>query len=104
MRSAFHNLKNNAKRRNKEFSLTFEQFKEFCIATEYHSKRGVHRYSYTVDRIVETEGYHLDNIQVLTNRDNVKKYLTYVYSERQGNMIIVEKKSQIDPDAEDLPF
>lgn len=77
---AYHNLKSHAKARGKVFELTFEQFREFCIATDYIAGKGRHSQGYHVDRIDETKGYTIDNIQVLTNADNVRKYLRYSYN------------------------
>lgn len=74
LKSAYQNLKNNAKRRGKEFSLTLEQFAQFAVNTFYMDKRGKHHNGLHIDRIDETRGYHADNIQPLTNTENVKKY------------------------------
>jgi|GEM_PF-1579386 len=73
LRYAYRHLKANAKRRGKEFSLTLAQFEAFCIETEYLDKCGKKATSYTIDRIDPTRGYHADNIQPLTNSENVKK-------------------------------
>lgn len=45
--NAYFILKYNAKRRGKEFSLTLEEFKQFCIETDYMSKKGRRSKSYT---------------------------------------------------------
>jgi len=74
---AYNALKQNAKRRNKHFELSFEQFKAFAIATEYYKKKGRKATCYHIDRIDETKGYSIDNIQVLTNRENVRKYAVF---------------------------
>lgn len=74
MKAAFQNLRANAKRRGKEFSLTFDQFKKFAIETNYLAGKGRTSKSFHIDRINEDEGYHIDNIQILTNSENVKKY------------------------------
>lgn len=66
-------LKANAKRRGKAFSLTFEQFKEFCFKTEYLDKKGRKKFSLHIDRINPLDGYTIDNIRVLTNTENVKR-------------------------------
>jgi hypothetical protein len=73
MMAAYINLRCNAKRRGHGFSLTFDEFTEFAIETEYIIKKGKSKDSYTIDRIDNKKGYSLDNIQVLTNFDNVKK-------------------------------
>ena len=82
MKAAYCNLKANAKRRGKEFSLTFEQFRDFAIKTDYHQKKGVEKESFHIDRIDEEKGYSIDNIQVLTNSQNVKKYVKYIHPQQ----------------------
>lgn len=66
-------LKSNAKRRGKQFDLTLEQFKTFCAETDYLKKRGKTGKSASIDRIDNTKGYSLDNIQVLSLGDNSRK-------------------------------
>lgn len=61
----WNNLKKSAKRRGVPFSLTVEQFKEFCERTGYHLKVGRDPSSASCDRIRDTEGYHADNIRCL---------------------------------------
>jgi len=46
MKAAFQNLRANASRRGKDFSLTFEQFKNFAIATNYIAGKGRQRNSF----------------------------------------------------------
>jgi hypothetical protein len=76
IRRCFRNLKSNAKRRGKVFELTFEQFEEFAIRTDYINKRGIMPDGYTIDRRDNSKGYTIDNIRILPNKDNVQKYLT----------------------------
>jgi hypothetical protein len=75
---AFITLRNNAKRRGIPFTLTLEDFKTFCVKTKYIAGKGRSSMSYTIDRIYNNIGYHVDNIQVLTKGDNVRKmHLNY---------------------------
>ena len=74
LKYAYRALRDNAKRRGKEFSISFEYFKKFCIKTEYEKKRGIFKDCYTIDRINPDLGYVEGNLQVLTNSENVKKY------------------------------
>lgn len=67
-------LRNNAKRRKKDFSLTFEEFKIFAEQNDYMNKRGTRAKSFQVDRIDEEKGYHAWNIQCITLRENIHKY------------------------------
>jgi hypothetical protein len=77
VKAAYYNLKSNAKRRGKEFKLTLDQFEKFCIKSNYLDKKGRSKKSLHIDRIDETKGYTIENIQVIKNSDNVKKYFTY---------------------------
>ena len=95
-------LRNNAKRRNIPFTITLEQWREWCHQVQYIGLKGRRSHSYTVDRIHDDIGYHIDNIQKITNRDNVRKrYFGYDWRSRRVYEIkepeTVEKK-------EDLPF
>jgi len=72
--SYFYNLlKSNARRRKKEFTLTLEQFADFCQRTDYLALKGKKGKSASIDRIRPNEGYHAGNIQVLTLSENSKK-------------------------------
>jgi hypothetical protein len=70
---AYTSLKHNTKRRGHEFNLTLSEFIRFCRITSYLKYKGIRKNNYTIDRIDETKGYTLDNMQVLSNSDNVKK-------------------------------
>lgn len=69
----FNAERNNARRRNISFELTLQEFKEFAIETDYIRKKGTSSKSLTIDRIRDEIGYRKDNIQIQTNRSNVKK-------------------------------
>lgn len=81
---AYRRLKSHAKQRGKEFSLTKEQFQEFCIKSEYMVKKGIHKNCLHIDRKDETKGYTIDNIQVLSNTENVKKYAKWISRDEGG--------------------
>lgn len=70
---AYRQLRQNARRRAIPFDLTKEEFASFCDKTGYLFRRGQAADSLTIDRIRVTEGYHKDNIQVLTKTENVFK-------------------------------
>lgn len=74
---AYKNLKFNARRRGILFTITLDQFREFCHRVQYIGFKGRKSESYTIDRIHNDLGYHIDNIQILTLSDNVKKYLRF---------------------------
>lgn len=73
MRSCFKTLRDNAKRRGKEFALTFEQFSRFCYETNYLAGKGRKSQSYSIDRRDNSKGYTIDNIRVLTVAENTRK-------------------------------
>lgn len=69
----FHEMRGNAKRRGKDWSLTLEQFREIVAQQDYLDGRGCTRHCLHLDRIDNTKGYHFDNIQVITCAENVAK-------------------------------
>lgn len=97
----YNNLKSNAKRRGKLFQISFEQFKNFVVEVDYIAKKGIYKKSLHIDRIDENLGYSIENIQVLTNSDNVKKFLNYKYNGEKMEFKTVTYKS---PEFTDIPF
>lgn len=73
MRYAYYTLKGNAKRRNKFFDLTFDQFKQFCEENDYLQGKGKTAESKSIDRINNEIGYTITNLQILSLRDNTRK-------------------------------
>lgn len=90
-----------AKKRKKEFSLTFEQFKEFAKKVNLLDGYGKTKHSYHIDRIDERKGYHIDNIQKLTNEKNVHKYKEYDRLTGKGKIYTV-KSCPLNDD--EVPF
>lgn len=74
LKYAYQVLKNNAKRRKKDFSLTFEEFKLFAEKNDYMNKKGTRSKSFQIDRIDESRGYHVNNIQCITLKENIYKF------------------------------
>jgi len=99
----YNNLRNNAKRRGKEFNLTFEEFLEFAIRAKYFVGKGIFKDSLHIDREDETKGYVFSNLQVLANSKNVKKFLTYKYGPT-GKPEDFEVKTYKPTDYPDTPF
>jgi hypothetical protein len=66
-------LKQNAKTRNKVFTLTLEQFKKFCTDTNYIELKGKTGGSASIDRKDPNKGYEFGNLQVLTLSANTSK-------------------------------
>ncbi len=101
----YQNLKGNAKRRGKVFTITLEEFKEFIIPTEYLVGRGILKHSLHIDRIREEEGYVKGNLQILQNTDNLKKYLDWKWDEETSQMKYEVKTTKVINTLEnDLPF
>lgn len=73
IKSAFSKLRESARARGIEFSLTFSEFTEFAVATDYVTKTGNEARSVTVDRIDNTLGYVAGNIQALSREENARK-------------------------------
>jgi len=100
---AYQTLKGNAKRRGKEFDLTFEQFEKFVSTTKYMSGRGIYKDSLHIDRKDETKGYTIDNLQILTNSKNVKKFLRWNH-DAKGKPTDFSVSKFVDEPNDDDPF
>ena len=99
------NLKNNAKRRGKEFLLTLEQFTDFatCYQINYGKKRT--KDTWTIDRIDPDRGYSIDNIQPLTLSANSEKRWTDVrVFEFTNDFKNARVKIKSKPNYTDVPF
>ena len=69
----FDVLRQNARRRQKEFSLTIEEFRKFCAETNYLELKGRSAGMYTIDRKDNKKGYEYGNLQILTVSQNSRK-------------------------------
>lgn len=101
MKYAYMTLKHNAKRRGKEFTISFEYFKKFAIKVDYIDKKGINRDSYHIDRIKEDLGYIPGNLQLLKNVDNIKKYHR---SHHDGEKMVYKAELVKNEPADDVPF
>lgn len=105
MKYAFNTLRNNAKRRGKEFTITFEYFKEFCFITKHMENKGIHRSGYGVDRIDPTKGYIPGNIRSIPNHINVSRHVRAVVDPDQRKIQFVTETNIEDPNQfDDVPF
>lgn len=66
IRYTFYYVKNNAKRRLKEWGISIEEFRKFCVESGYMESKGKQRWSMSIDRINNERGYYLDNIRILS--------------------------------------
>lgn len=74
--SRYNQFKNNAVKRNKIFTISIDQFRNFCTETGYIITKFKRGRNATIDLINNELGYHIDNIQLLTMNQNLQKYLT----------------------------
>lgn len=82
----FNALRNNARRRGKEFTLTLDEYRDFAIREGLFSPAGTKYPNRSIDRIDQSRGYHLDNIQVLTISENVRKKYTDYWAKRHAEL------------------
>ena len=69
----YNTIKYNARRRGKQFDLTFDQFKTFCQKTGYDELKGKSALSLSIDRKDSTKGYTYENIRAITLSENSRK-------------------------------
>lgn len=62
-----------ARSRGKENTITLEEFRNFCERTGYIITKGKRGQNATLDRRCNVHGYHIWNLQLLTNRQNASK-------------------------------
>lgn len=106
-------LRRNAKRRGKTFTITLEDFTEFCKETNYINTKGRKSGSMTIDRKIDELGYIPGNLCILEVGENTrKKYTDYWKYNPDGSTWkepeidtsdIFPEKPSIDPD-EEVPF
>lgn len=82
----FKALRNHAKERRKDFSLTRAEFVSFAIKTDYARLHGRRSLSLSIDRRDNKQGYHAHNIQALTVRDNCRKQFVDFYANQTPNV------------------
>ena len=100
MRYSYDTLKSNAKRRRKIFTITFDDFKEFCYKTEYMAGKGRTKDCYSVDCIINELGYAKGNLQRLSVSENSKKgvkKLVYDWENKNG-FVVTEYRSEKSSD------
>lgn len=72
-RAAYNTLRDHAKGRGLEFSITFEDFQQICEATGYSLKKGISPNALSMDRRDFRKGYVPGNIRVTTVSINSAK-------------------------------
>lgn len=88
--AAYRALWDNSIRRGHQFSLTLDEFKQFCYETNYIAGKGRTKKSLSIDRIDPAQGYHIWNIQVMTVSENSWKGNRLIYDIRTKTATIVK--------------
>jgi len=70
----YNSFKTSAKQRGKEFNISLKEFRAFCQETGYVINKGYRGKVASVDRVINSLGYSIDNIQMLSIRANINKY------------------------------
>ena len=66
-------LKSRARERGKEFSLTFEEYREFALSSGYFERKGKTAASLSIDRIDPAGPYAKWNIRAITLAENTRR-------------------------------
>ena len=69
----FNLLRCTAKRRGKEFTLTFEKYRQLAEESDLQNHRGKTAASFSVDRKDSSKGYTDDNVRICTMGENSSK-------------------------------
>lgn len=69
----YSQAKQKAKARGIGWYITIDEFKAFCERTGYLLKKGYRGQNATLDRRCNVHGYHIWNLQILSNRANASK-------------------------------
>ncbi len=73
VRALFNNVRDNARKRKKDFTLTWEEFEPFAIESGYYGQSGRFLGCLHIDRKDPLHGYHIWNIRVLEAGENSAK-------------------------------
>ena len=77
----FDYFKQNAKRRGKCVDLTKAEFTKFVTDSEYLKFKGKTKFSLSIDRIRNEDGYTVNNIRAITLSENSSKRNNVDYSD-----------------------
>lgn len=98
----FIQLRENAKKRGKEFTLTLDFFRKFCHDTDYIQNRGRTSESFSIDRIDNDKGYTADNIQVLSYGQNSRKHTKKLMCDWEHKLFTVVSLGTAEDDTEKI--
>jgi hypothetical protein len=77
IREIFYRRRGNAARRGKDWTITLDNFRDWCLFTNYHNKTSRSAYGLTIDRKDSRHGYHIWNIRTLRYDANSSKGAQY---------------------------
>ncbi len=80
-------LRHSARKRKLPFTITLQQFAQFCAETGYLERRGNKPDSLTIDRKDWNEGYHIWNIQAITHAENSEQGADNTPREERGAVV-----------------
>jgi hypothetical protein len=84
LKYSYMNLRQRARARGKEFTITYHYYEDLAIKSGYDKNKGRSSESLTLDRIKNNLGYIPGNIRVVTNRVNVQKMHYSDYKKGKG--------------------
>jgi len=105
--SILNTIRDRARRRGIPFSLSLQEFKEFCATNGYNSRQ------HHIDRDDPTDGYHLHNIVVLGASANIAKgnrerhsprYQAYLASRKADSRRQADNLRQAHEEAAERPY
>lgn len=88
-------------------TVTLIQFREFCQRTGYLITKGKRGQNATIDRPENWRGYSVDNMQLLTGRQNIRKYYDHDrYEQVPDDWVPPEYVAgpEIEIEEDELPF
>jgi hypothetical protein len=91
MKAAFQTLRQNARRRKKPFTISFEYFRRFCYRTKDMAGKGRNKDSYSIDCKINELGYVPGNIRKLTVAQNSSKGKKLIFDYRYPQFTTVQQ-------------
>lgn len=70
----YNQWRQKCKQRKKPNNVSLQQFRDFCKETGYLIVKGKRGKNATIDRPNNLQGYTLENMDLLTNMQNIRKY------------------------------
>lgn len=92
----FHDLRNRAKQRGHEFTLTLADYEQFWHSSGYAEKHGKTAASLSIDRIDPSKGYIPGNVRAITLSENSRRqFVPYFKNKAQEEAAIAEAQAHV---------